>query len=198
MGLGKVPEVLQMVGRNSFALPAVAAANAGACTIVADVSISGLTAGALTIAAQPDYARTLKIVVTDANSSITGATVEVVGVNQNGEGISETVSITGAGSFYTSNAFSKVVSATWTLVSGTVTTTSDKVAIGYGPKLGLAAMPGAKYKRLIKAEFNGGDDAGTFNATYGVYTPAGTMDRAKAVEVTYLYEIGLKWPESNS
>lgn len=198
MSLDKNQKSLLLTGKSTFAIPAVAAANAGAAKIVTDVSISTLTAGVLTIAAQPDYARTLKCILTDANASITGATVTIVGVDQNGVGITEVVTFTGAGNQYTSNAFSKVVSATWALTGGTVTTTDDKIAIGYGTKLGLIAAPGAKYRRLIKAEFNGGDEAGTFDKTYGVYTPAGTLDGKKALEVTYLYELGQNWAEANS
>lgn len=198
MSLGKDHQVMALVGNASFALPVVANANAGACTIVSDVSISTLTAGALTIAAQPDYPRTLRVVITDANGTITGGTVTIVGLDQNGVGITDIITVTGAGTFEGAKAFSKVTSATWALTGGTVTTTSDKVAVGVSGKLGLPAAPHAKYKRLIKGTFNGADDLGTFSATYGLYTPAGTMDGAKAVEVQYLFEIGEKWAEANS
>lgn len=198
MGLGKVPEVLQLVGRSDFLKPVVANVNAGACTIVTDVSISTLTAGVLTIAAQPDYPRTLRAILTDANGSITGATVTIVGMDQNGEGITDVLTFTGAGTVEGTKAFSKVTSATWALTSGTVTATDDKIAVGVSGKLGLTSAPGAKIIRLIKATFDGGDEAGTLSATYGLYTPAGTMNGAKAVSVQYLYEVGLKWPESNS
>lgn len=158
-------------------------------TIVTTVAISGLTAGALTIAAQPDYPRTMQVFITDANSSITGGTVTIVGIDQNGVGITDVIAVTGAGSFTGVKAFAKVTSATWALVSGTVTNTSDTVAIGFGPALGLPAAPGATYKRLIKAAFDDADDLGTFSATYGLYTPAGTMNGAKLVEVTFLFSV---------
>ena len=198
MGLGKVPEVLQLVGRSQFAKPVVANASAGACTIVTDVAISTLTAGALTIAAQPDYARTLRAILTDANASITGATVTIFGMDQNGEGISDVLTFTAAGTVEGVKAFAHVTSATWALTAGTATATDDKIAIGVSGKLGLTSVPGAKIKRVIKATFDGGDEAGTLGATYGLYTPAGTMNGSKEVSVQYLYEIGLKWPESNS
>jgi hypothetical protein len=181
-----------LVGHASFAKPIVAAANASACAIVTEVSISTLTAGALTIAAQLDYPRNLKVVLTDANATITGATVTIVGMDQNGIGITDVVTFTGAGSQYTVKAFAKVVSATWALVSGTVTTTDDTIAVGAGPALGLVAAPGAVYDRKIKSSFDGGDEAGTFSTTYGLYTPTGTMNGAKAVEVDFLYKLPLK------
>jgi hypothetical protein len=187
------PKVLHMVGQANFAKPVVAAANAGACTIVTDVSISTLTLGALTVAAQPDCPRTMRAVVTDANATITGGTVTIVGQDQNGDNISDVIAITGAGSFDGAKAFAKVVSATWALTGGTVTTTDDKVAIGYGPALGLQAPIGAKYDRLIKGVFDGLDDLGTFSKTYGLYTPAGTMNGAKTVVVSFLYKLLLSW-----
>lgn len=189
MGEQLEKQYLSLAGLSTFDIPAVAAASAGACTIVTEVAISGLSAGALTIAAQPDYARTLKLILTDANASITGATVLISGVDANGEVVEETVTLTGAGSFYSVNAYAKVTAATWTLVSGAVTNMSDTIAIGYGPKLGLNAAPGAIYQKLIKGNFNGADEAGTFDATYGTYTPAGTLNGAKPVEVLFRYKI---------
>jgi hypothetical protein len=41
---------------------------------------------------------------------------------------------------------------------------------------------------LVKGTFDGADDLGTFSKTYGIYTPAGTMNGAKAVEVSFLYK----------
>jgi hypothetical protein len=188
----RLPGELLLVGHASFAKPAVASASAGAATIVSDVAISTLTAGALTIAAQPDYPRTIRGILTDANTTITGATVTIVGLDQNGIGITDTLTFTAAGTVDGVKAFAKVTSATWALVSGTVTTTDDTIAIGYGPALGLIAAPGAVYDRKIKSSFDGGDEAGTFSTTYGLYTPTGTMDGAKAIEVDYLYKLPLK------
>lgn len=169
-----------------FTKPIVAeAADSG--TYVTSVSISTLTAGALTIAAQPDYPRTVRGYLTDANASITGATVTIVGVDQNGVGISDTLTFTAAGAKTTVKAFAHITSATWALVSGTVTGSSDTISLGAGASLGLVAPPGAIYEKLIKAGFDGADDVGTFSKTYGLYTPAGTMNGAKAVEVSYQY-----------
>ena len=187
--MDKIKGVLDMVGRASFAIPVVAAANAAGCAYVTDVSISTLTAGALTIAAQPDYPRTARAVLTDANATITGATVTVVGIDQNGIGITDVLTFTGAGTVNGVKAFAKITSATWALVSGVVTATDDKIALGAGPALGLSAAPNVIYGNLIKGTFNGGNEAGTFSATYGLYTPAGTMDGAKAVEVLFTYKM---------
>jgi hypothetical protein len=190
------PKMQLLVGRADFALPDVVEANAGASTIVTEVAISTLTLGALTIAAQPDYPRNLRVFITDANSTVTGGTVTVVGQDQNGEPITEvfTLSTAAAATTITGTlAFSKVVSATWALVGGTVTASDDTVAIGIGAAMGLAAAPGAVYQRLIKATFYGGDEAGTFSATYGTYTPAGTLNGAKPLEVLFHYKLPLKW-----
>jgi hypothetical protein len=186
--MDKVKGFLAMVGRATFAKPAVAeAADSG--TIVSSVAISGLVAGALSINAQPDYPRTLRGFLTDANASITNATVTIFGLDQNGVGISDVLTFTAAGAKTTVKAFAKVISATWALVTGTVTNTSDTISIGYGASLGLPAAPNAIYERLVKAEFDGADDLGTFSKTYGLYVPAGTMDAAKAVEVLFNYKI---------
>lgn len=183
---------LLLVGRTTFAKPAVAAANAGACTLVTDVGISTLTAGALTIAAQNDYPRTVRGVLTDANASLTGAVVTIHGLDQNGEGITDTLTFTAAGTVDGVKAFAKITDATIT-TTGVVTAADDKIALGYGPALGLSAAPGAIYARLVKGNFDGADEAGTFSGTYGLYTPAGTMNGSKAVEVLFLYRLLFGW-----
>jgi len=181
---------ITLVGNVSAAQPIVLAANAGACAIVTDVAISGLSAGALTVAlAEPDYPRNLIAILTDANASITGATVTVYGLDQNGEAISEVFTFTAAGTQTGNKAFSKVSAAVWALTSGTVTASSDKIAIGVGNKLGLPAGPGAVYEEVLSRTFDGDADLGTFNKTYGTYLPAGTMDGSKPVEVYYRYRV---------
>ena len=179
---------LDKVGFVSFAKPIVAeAADSGA--YVTAVALSGLTAGALTIAAQPDYARTVRGYLTDANATITNGTVTIVGIDQNGNGISDVLTFTAAGAQTSVKAFAHITSATWALVTGTVTGTSDTISLGAGASLGLPAGVGAIYERLVKAAFDGGDDAGTLSTTYGLYVPAGTMNGAKAVEVTFKYKM---------
>lgn len=182
---------LSKVGFMQFGKPVVANANAGACTIVTDVALDTLTAGALTIAAQPDYPRTLKIVLTDAATTDLTGTVTIVGIDQNGKGITEVFSVTAAAASTAVNgtkAFAHVTSATWAIGDGTVTATNDKIAVGVGPALGLPASPNGIYENLVKGTFDGADDAGTFSATYGTYTPAGTMNGAKEVAVTFRYK----------
>jgi len=189
--MDKEKGVIKRTGFMTFAKPVVANANAGACTIVTDVALDTLSAGVLTIAAQPDYPRTLRIVLTDAATTDLTGTVTVVGQDQNGVGISEVFTVSTPAASTTVNgtkAFSKVTSATWALLTGTVTASNDKVAVGVGPALGLPASPGAEYERLVKGTFDGADDLGTFSKTYGIYTPAGTMNGAKAVEVSFLYK----------
>lgn len=183
---------LSFVGNVSCAQPIVQAANAGACAIVTDVSLSGLTAGAMTVAlAEPDYPRNLICILTDANATITGGTVTVTGLDQNGEAQSEVFTFTAAGTQTGVRAFSKVTSATWALVSGTVTATDDKMAIGVGNKLGLPAGPGAVYEEVLSRTFDGDADTGTFNKAYGTYLPSGTMNGAKPVEVYYSFKLPL-------
>lgn len=181
---------ITLAGNVSYAQPIVKAANAGACAIVSDVAISGLTLGALTIAlATPDYPRNLIAVLTDANASITGGTVTVTGINQNGQAISEVFTFVAAGTQTGLKAFSKVTSATWALVSGVVTASDDKIAIGVGNSLGLPTGQGAVYEEFLCGVFDGDADAGTFGKTYGTYIPAGTMNGAKPVEVFYRYRL---------
>lgn len=183
---------LALIGHGNFEKPIVAAANAGGCAVVTDVSISTLTDGVLTIAAQMDYPRTVRGYMTDANGSITSGTVTVVGVDQNGVGVTDILTFTANGVAVNGvKAFSKITSATWALGSGTVTATDDKIAIGAGPALGLPAAPNATYDRLVKGVFDGGDESGTFSKTYGLYTPAGTMNGAKNVSVDFLYTLPL-------
>lgn len=182
---------LMLTGQAIFYEPDAISANAGACGIVSDVSLSGLTGGALTVAAQPDYPRALRCVLTDADGSITGGTVTLVGVDANGEGITDVVTFTGAGTVDGVKAFAKLTSATWALTGGSVTETDDKIAIGLAKALGLPSAPGATFERLIKATYDGGDEAGTLNTTYGTYTPAGTLDASDEVEVLYLFSVPL-------
>ena len=156
-------------------------------TIVTTVDMTGLTV--MTIAAQPDYPRTLSVFVTNAAGDAIVGTVTIVGIDQNGVGITEVISITAAGAKNGVKAFAKITSATFAKISGTLTGSSDTIALGFGPAIGLPAAPGAKYDRLIKAAFDDADDLGTFDATYGLYTPAGTMNGAKLLEVTFLFSV---------
>ena len=192
MGSERKKGWINLSGNVSCAQPIVQAANAGACAIVSDVAISGLTAGALTVAlAEPDYPRNLIAILTDANASITGATVTVYGLDQNGVAQSEVFTFTGAGTQTGVRAFSKVTAAVWALVSGTVTASDDKIAIGVGNKLGLPAAPGCVYEEVLSRTFDGDADTGTFNKTYGTYLPSGTMNGAKPVEVYYTFRAPL-------
>lgn len=158
-------------------------------TLVTTVALSSLTAGALTIAAQPDYPRTIVGFLTDANTSITGGTLTITGLDQNGEGITDILTFTAAGAKDGVKAFSKITSATWALTGGTVTTTDDTIALGFGQAIGLPSAPGATIDRLITSIFDDAPEAGTFNATYGTYIPAGTMNGVKHLELTYLFSV---------
>jgi hypothetical protein len=183
---------LTMASALTYSEPIVQAANSGACAIVAAASISGLTAGALTVAlATPDFPRNLVCYLVDANGSITAGTVTITGLDQNGEAQTEVIAITGTTVMTGLRAWSKVTSATWALVSGTVTTTDDTIAVGVGNKLGLPAGPGAVYEEMLTSTFDGDADAGTFNKTYGTYLPAGTMNGAKEVELVYRFRLPL-------
>lgn len=180
---------ITMVGRATFAKPGVEVTDTNG-TLVTTVALSTLTGGVMTVAvAKPDYPRTLMGFLTDANASISNGTVTLVGVDQNGNGITDTLTFTAAGAQNSVKAFAVLLSATWTLVTGTVTGGSDTMAIGFGPALGLPATVDAVYDKLLHATFDGGNETGTFNATYGTYNPSGTMNAAKAVEVQYLYKI---------
>lgn len=187
---------ITLTGFLSVAKPAAADANSGAATIIAEVdanTISGYTTaagGALTIAAQPDYPRNMILWITDANSTVTGGTVTVTGQDQNGDPIEEDFTIpgTGSGSVTGTKAFSYVRGALIKSVTGTAGA-GDKVALGTGAAFGCPGAPNCKYIRDIKSTFDGADEAGTFSKTYGLYTPAGTPNGAKAIEVLYLYKI---------
>jgi hypothetical protein len=194
--MDKTKGFLDMTGFASFWEPDAVSANSGAAAIVTEVDMNTLTGyttaagGAATVAAQADYARNLLVFITDANASVTGGTVTVVGTDQNGEGISEDFTMTGGGTetLTGSKAFAHVTSVTVKSVTGTAGA-GDKVAVGIGNKLGLPASPDAIYGRLVKATYDGGDESGTFNATYGTYAPAGTLNASDEVEVSYTYRV---------
>jgi hypothetical protein len=158
-------------------------------TIVTTVAISDLIAGELTIAAQPDYPRTIMAFLTDANASITGATVTVYGLDQNGNAISDVLTFTAAGAVNSVKAFSKVIRAVWALVSGTVTTTSDTIALGFGPGIGCPAGLDAEYGEMICSSFDDDAESGTFSKTYGTYVPAGTLNGAKLLDLFYTFDV---------
>ena len=178
-----------LTGRATFAKPGVEVTDTNG-TLVTTVGLSTLTAGVMTIAvAKPDYPRTIMGFLTDANATITNGTVTLVGLDQNGNGITDTLTFTAAGAVNGVKAFSVLNSATWALVSGTVTATIDTMALGFGPALGCPAGPDAIFVDLLHASFDGGQETGTFSRTYGTYNPTGTMNAAKAVEVTFLYKV---------
>ena len=197
MGSSRVPEVLEMVGHLHYNKPdAIDAAAGGA--IVSDVALSGLSAGVMTVAAQPDYPRVLRAFLTDANASITSATITIVGLDASGEGITDVLAITAAGVKDGVKAFAKVTSATWALVTGTLTGSSDKIAIGVGKALGLPMVPGGILPVLIKANFTNADDLATINQTYKTITIVGTLDATNLIEVWFRYKYLLKGHDLNA
>uniref|UniRef100_A0A6M3JCJ4 Uncharacterized protein n=1 Tax=viral metagenome TaxID=1070528 RepID=A0A6M3JCJ4_9ZZZZ len=197
MGSSRVPEVLEMVGYAAYEAPDAIDAAAGG-GIVSDVSLSTLSAGAMTVAAQPDYPRVLRAFLTDANASITSGTITIVGLDASGEAITDVLAITAAGVKDGVKAFAKVTSVTWALVTGTVTTTDDKIAIGQGKALGLPMVAGGIKPVLIKANFTNADDLASISQTYKTITIAGTLDAANSVEVWYRYQYLLKGHDLNA
>ncbi|MFA5378540.1 MAG: hypothetical protein WC455_22490 [Dehalococcoidia bacterium] len=185
--MDRINNRISLVGQFHGA-PEVAVADTNG-SIVTTVALSGLTAGALTIAAQPDYPRTIMGFLTDADASITGATVTLRGLDQNGNSISDVLTFTAAGAQTSVKAFAVLQSATWALVSGTVTTSSDTMALGFGTGIGMPAGLDAKYGDLLRAAFDDADDAGTYSKTYGTYIPAGTPNGAKHLDLFFMFSV---------
>jgi hypothetical protein len=183
--MDRKPGYISLVGRFS-GQPEVAVTDTNG-TIVTTVDMTALTT--MTIAAQPDYPRTVSAFVTNAAGDVIVGTVTIVGQDQNGEAQTEVIAITAAGANNGVKVFSYITSATFAKISGTLTGSSDTIALGFGSKIGLPSAPGAKIRRIISAQFDDAPDAGTFSDTYGTYVPAGTMDGGKHLEVSYLFDV---------
>ena len=93
--------------------------------------------GAMLIAAQPDYPRTLRMAIVDANSSITAGTVTFVGVDINGVVCTEVFNIANGGTlnYDTADAYASVTSVT---VAGLVgAAAGDTISVGVRDEFGL-------------------------------------------------------------
>lgn len=198
--MDKIKGYLSMVGRSSFFGPQATVTQASECELVVDVDMNDVanynnaTGALLTIAAtgQPDVPRTLDIWVTDANGTVTAGTLVVTGFDQNGVAQVEEFDIFVVGSVgghvHGSKAFSFISSVLLKSVTGTAAD-GDTIAVGAGNKIGLTAQPGAIYGDVIAANFNGAAEVGTFDRTYGTYTPAGTLADGSQLEVLFTYKL---------
>lgn len=161
-------------------------------TIVADVAVGD---GALTVAAQPDVPRKLQVRKTDADSSYS-ATLTIVGKGPAGEAVTEVVSLLaadGTHTYTTSNAFSKVTSATVSLTTGNGG--SDHISIGVAAALGLPIPSGAGsvavYKEAVGATIAStpvDEAAGTVDGTARTVTPTTAANGTKALHFWFNYD----------
>lgn len=133
--------------------------------------------GSIDITATLDHPRTLNIIITDTDASISAGILTVNGFDARGLAISDAISIAGVSGVTVRHgvkAFSRVTTAVITgLVGANVT---DKYAIGYGTAFGLCIDTAGAYSALTETleSVNGQISAnGTLNTTYATWIPTG-------------------------
>jgi len=198
--MDKIKGYLSMVGRASFFGPQATDTQTSECALVTTVDVNDVanynnaTGALLTLVAagQPDVPRTIDIYIVDANGTITGGTVRVSGFDQNGVAQYEDYDIfvpgSAGGHVHGSKAFSFVSSVLVFSVTGTAAD-GDTIGVGFGNKIGLTAQPGAIYGDVIAANFNGTAEVGSFDRTYGTYTPVGTLADGSQLEILFTYKL---------
>lgn len=146
----------------------------------------GGTTGLVAVAARIEHPR--NIVLTQVVDGCTGGNVRVIGIGMNGVPTSEVLALLATSGTVTGNVpFLRVDEVHVWGVTGTLSTT-DTLAIGLGAKIGLPMGSDCTLFDVVKERFNAVDVAvtpGNINRTYGTYTPASTLDGAKALEIWY-------------
>lgn len=171
----------------TWALPSVASASG---VKLAAAITSGSTTTITSFTAQPDYPRNITLTPTGTTANVAAGTAVVSGLNIFGKSMSENFAISSAQSTATtgSKAFKTVSSVSFPAASGTGVTLS----IGTGSKLGIPhCMNNAG--EYVFSEFNGAYE--TTRGTMAVdattvesntFTPNGTMDSTKPVDLFYV------------
>jgi hypothetical protein len=157
----------QRTGYFAATLP-TAETTAVGCTLVTNVNATASTP--LTIALQPAVPCKLNLILTDANSSVTG-TFTIVGTGPAGETIAgEVVTVTAQGShtYVSANAYSHITSITPALAG--IDAGTDKIAVGQATAVGLPIPSGAASVTVYK------EASGATIASTPVDETTGTVD----------------------
>jgi hypothetical protein len=175
-------------GHVTYVNPIAPSANAGACTLVADVLAAN---GAQVIAAQPDFPRKLLLFITDGDSSISAGTLDLVGVGASGEAVSESIDLTGGTASKTSTkVYASLTSATVADLTGNGA--GDNIALGVAGALGLVGQktPASAAFAVHKADVDSADETvGTVDATAGSIVPTTAADGTKTFDFWYTFEV---------
>ena len=119
-------------------------------SIVAQVQVAN---GAQVIAGQPDFPRSLNMVITDANNSITAGTATYVGVNADGDAVNEVIDFgtgaPGTATYDTDATFATVTSITVAGLTGGEG--ADNIEVGVIDEFGLPTRPGGRLVGVYKA-----------------------------------------------
>lgn len=159
------------------------------------VAVAGntiLTATALTVAAQPGYTTGLNQPDVPRCVSIVGSqagqngVVTINGTDVSGVAISDSITSNATSTVNGVKAFKTITSIDLPARNGA----SDTIAVGVTNKLGLPHKLFNALMVLVKL-FNAATDAGTVAADgtdlcKNLYTPAGTLDGAKYVDLFYM------------
>jgi hypothetical protein len=158
---------------------ASATANTNVVTMVVDPAGAAGNSKVLTV----DGTRVTKVQFVGGQGAggITG-TVTVHGTDMLGATITSAVTVATASAltYDTVKAFATVTSVTGTLTGAE---TGNTLSLGFGPALGLPRA--SQTSGVIKETFNGAHQSslGTLSTAHDTYTPNGTLDGAKAVEI---------------
>lgn len=141
-----------------------------------------------TFLAQPDVARTIEVLPLGVTADVPAGDVVIAGADINGNDITESLTFAANATTKqtTTKAFARVDSVTFPQQDGAGATYDVGVgaALGMPHKLKIAALA------LVKL-FDGAADAGSFSlnssdVSKNLYTPAGTLNGVKILDIYYL------------
>ena len=147
--------------------------------------------GALVLASQPVVPCKLQIRIIDGDSSISAGTVDLVGVGPSGEGVTQSIPLTGGTqTVTTAGAYATLTSATVVGVVGAAA--GDSISIGASAHLGLpgARSPVAAGYVVYKSNVDDANEAvGTVDATAGTISPTTAPNGVHEYDFWYRYSL---------
>jgi len=149
----------------------------------ASIALTASTQTIITAITNPDVPR---IITITGNASGNAGNVVITGTNIADAVITDTIALSGTSTVLGVKAFKTVTSIALPAETHAGT---DSILIGTGSKIGFPSIIDNTGNVLSK-DFNGAVDAGTVTAATtvegSIYAPAGTLDGAKLLELTYI------------
>lgn len=161
--------------------PALASVSGVHAAISMTLAVQNITTGIT----NPDFPRTVTV---DGNDANVAGNVVFTGTNILDEVITDTVALNGTATVESAKAFKAITNIQVPIYS---VANTETVTIGTGTKIGFPVVID-NTANVISKDFNGSVDAGTVTAATTIagsmYTPAGTPDGVKLLELVFIVE----------